>query len=666
MRYILPLAIIFGTISIGNADNELDCLSAEQRLSASLYGQLQRQAYAALGRRDEAFESVDTAEKIDARQRQLRAFFVEQLGHFPERTDLNPHTVRAFDVGGFRIENVIFDSRPNHRITANLYLPISDTPVPGVVVSSGHSRTGKTADYNQRFGIMMAKHGMAALCFDPIGQGERSQILDSDGNPRFHSTTTEHFLIGVGSTLVGRSTAHYRVWDAMRAIDYLISRPDIDSTRIGFTGCSGGGTMTSYVMALDERVACAAPACYLTTFRRLIETIGPQDAEQNIFGQLEFGLDHPDYILMRAPRPTLISATTDDYFDVVGSWQNFRQAKRTYGILGHPERIDLVEMPGPHGVRPQNLATITHWMKRWLLGKDEPVTTEELATRAPNELLCTESGQVLTSLSDERSVFDLNASLEQALAQQRSNIWREDSIESIETKIRQLLKVRDRSQVQPPKARDVGRVARDTYHIDKIVLETDNGSLLPGLTLHPPGPSDDAYLYLHDQGKIGDIEAGDPIANLIDEGHVVITVDLCGQGETASLPRDPLLTDWKSYYLAYLLGQPLLGMRVEDALAAADFVAYYEKERSDPRVVHLVGVGQAGVVAIHAAALQPELFTTVTLRDMPREWSSVVGRDVPAGHLEHAVHGALTLYDLPDLVTLAGEEKVRFEQTSQE
>ena len=123
-------------------------------------------------------------------------------------------------------------------------------------------------------------------------------------------------------------------------------------------------------MALDDRVKCAAPSCYLTTFRRLIETIGPQDAEQNIFGQIQLGIDHPDYVLLRAPRPTLISSTTGDFFNIQGSWENYRQAKRIYGRLGFPERVDLVEVEGGHGVHPQNLATIAQWMKRWLLGRD--------------------------------------------------------------------------------------------------------------------------------------------------------------------------------------------------------------------------------------------------------------------------------------------------------
>ncbi len=673
MKRSLLACAILGILFSGNRGlyreaipDELDCLSAEEQSSSKLYVALQRAAYAALDQRAQRFEGLSTAEEIQAYQADLREFFVKQLGGFPPRTPLNPEVVGTIEADGYRIEKVIFASQPRHHITANLYLPAgaaarSGATVPGVAVSSGHSRTGKTADYNQRFGMMLAKHGMAALCFDPIGQGERSQILDDNGQPRHSGTTTEHFLIGVGSILVGRNTARYRVWDAMRAIDYLVSRPEIDPQRIGFTGCSGGGTVTSYVMALDDRVACAAPACYLTTLRHLIQTIGPQDAEQNIFGQLAYGLDQPDYVHLRAPRPTLISATTDDFFSIEGAWQNYREAKRLYGRLGFPERVDLVEVPGKHGVHPQNLATITHWMQRWLLERDEPVSVVKLTARPPGDLLCTESGQVL-ALPEERSVFDLNASYEAELAQQRKQLWKEKPTDRLVSRIRETIGVRPPDALKPPAFQDLGRVKREKYHIDKLLLRTDSPIPLPALTFHPPAPLDDAYLYLHADGKLGDAERDGPIEALIDDGYAVVTVDLRGQGETSSRARSDLLTDWKTYYLSYLLGKPLIGGRVEDALAAADFVAFYQKERTNPRKVHLVGGGHAGVVALHAAALQPDRFASVTLRDMPRDWASVVSNPTPAGQLDSTVHGALRLYDLPDLVRLAGEEKVRFEQ----
>lgn len=651
---LAPLALLLACVAAEPED--LTCLTDAQRAEAALYGQLQREAGAALDRRAEAFEQLQTSEDIRAYQQRLREFFVRQLGGFPERTPLNAQTVGTIKAEGYRIEKVIFESQPQHHVTANLYLPDGDGPFPGVAVSSGHSRTAKTAAYNQRFGIMLARHGMAALCYDPIGQGERSQILDEAGQPQFSGTTTEHFLIGVGSILIGRNTARYRIWDGMRAIDYLASRPEIDAERIGFTGCSGGGTLTSYVMALDERVACAAPACYLTTFRRLIDTIGPQDAEQNIYGQVAFGLDQPDYVLLRAPRPTLISATTGDFFDIAGTWDNFRQAKRIYARLGRPEQVDLVEVEGTHGVQPQNLAAIAHWMQRWLLERDEPVEAVELDVRSEQELLCTEAGQVLR-LPGERSVFDLNAEYEGELAASRSKLWEESSPEEMAGRVRALLGVRQNDQLQPPTWTDLGRVQRDGYHIDKLVLRTET-SVLPALTFHPPEPRAAAYLYLHEEGKLADGAPGGEIEKLVREGSVVVAVDLRGCGETASDKLDRTLGRWKTYYLAYLLGKPLVGLQVEDALAAAHFVAYYETK--DPREVHVVGVGQAGLAALHAAALRPELITSVTLRNVPRDWSTVVRQTAPLGHLTGTVHGALAVYDLPDLVRLAGVDKVRY------
>jgi cephalosporin-C deacetylase-like acetyl esterase len=653
----MSLGILMFALACGaDPAEDLRCLSEEQAAEAALYPRLQEEAYAALDRRRERYEELKTPEQIRDYQKRLREFFIEQLGGFPERTPLNAKTVGVIEADGYRIEKVIFDSRPNHRITANFYLPDGEGPFPGVAVSSGHSRTAKTADYNQRFAIAMARNGMAALAFDPIGQGERSQILDEEGKPRISGTTTEHFLIGVGSTLVGRNTASYRVWDAMRALDYLESRDEIDPKRLGMTGCSGGGTLTSYTMALDDRVACAAPACYLTTFRRLIETIGPQDAEQNIYGQVSFGLDQPDYVLLRAPRPTLISSTTGDFFDIEGAWDNFRQAKRIYGRLGRPEQVDLVEIEGGHGVQPQNLATITHWMQRWLLDRDEPVEVAPFAVRTEKELLCTESGQVLR-LPGERSVFDLNAEREAELAPMRRKLWEQSSADEMRERVRSLLGVRREAERPAPEWEDVGRVSREDYHIDKVILRTDN-AVLPALTFHPPSPEqDDAYLYLNENGKLGDAAAGGEIEKLLAENRVVVSVDLRGQGETGAGRSDSLLGDWKPYYLAYLLGKPLVGIQTEDALTAAHFVAHYQTEK--PRRVHLVGVGNVGIVALHAAALQPDRFASVTLRDTPQDWASLVGKSMPEGRLTTAVHSVLEVYDLPDLEKLAGGDKVR-------
>lgn len=653
-------AIYFGSATPSRAAEDLNCLAEAERTEHQLYARLQKSAFAALDQRAEKFEALKTPEQIREYQSSLRARMTDNLGGFPERTPLKARTVRTIEADGYRIENVLYESRPHHTVAANLYIPSGKGPFPAVLVSSGHSRTGKTADYNQRFAISMAVNGIAAIAFDPIGQGERSQILTPAGKPQFDGTTTEHFLVGVGSILVGRNTAAYRAWDAMRTIDYLETRPEIDAKRIGMTGCSGGGTMTSYVMALDERVLCAAPACYLTTWRRLLETIGPQDAEQNIFNQLTIGLDQPDYVIIRAPRPTLISSTTQDFFDIRGSWDNYRQAKRIYSALGRPEQVDLVESDGKHGVPLQNLATIVYWMRRWLLDKDEPIAACNYEARPEQDLLCTEHGQVLR-LPGERSVFELNAEYAAELAAKRKG-KKESSGDELRAAVRKLAGVRPLDKITPPVMKDLGRVQREGYHIDKLSLTAPTGSVLAGLTFHPKTPDDDAYLYVHDSGKLGDSEVGGPIEKLVKEGYAVVSVDLSGQGETAGKNRDALLGDWRDFYLAYLQGQSLVGLRTEDVISAAHFVAYYQKKGGAPRKVHVVGVGTAGIAALHAAALEPKLFESVTLRGTPESWESVVKNNAPAGQLDATVHGALRHYDLPDLVRLAGEGKVRYEK----
>ncbi|MEX0818726.1 MAG: alpha/beta fold hydrolase, partial [Pirellulaceae bacterium] len=252
------------------------------------------------------------------------------------------------------------------------------------------------------------------------------------------------------------------------------------------------------------------------------------------------------------------------------------------------------------------------------------------------------------------------------LAEQREKKWSDAPRVKLVIEIGKLLGMRSDGKRsdgkrKPPTYDNVGRIERDGYTIDKLVLKARGDALLPALAFRPSSPAGEVYLYLHDEGKVGDTAADGPVEELVNAGYTVITVDLRGQGETASQSRDALLTDWKTYYLGYLLGRPLVGTRVIDTLDAAYLAGHDLHEGSEARQVHLVGVGQAGIVALHAAALVPERFASVTLRKTPHDWASVVEQDVPSGQLDSSVHGALEVYDLPDLVRLAGEDKVRYE-----
>src|SRR5437016_10220569 len=120
-------------------------------------------------------------------------------------------------------------------------------------------------------------------------------------------------------------------------------------------------------MALDDRIVAAAPSCYITSLERLFATIGPQDAEQNIPGQVAFGMEHADYITLRAPKPTLICTGTQDFFDIDGAWTSFREAKRIYALMGNNERLDMIEYNDKHGFSKPRREAVTRFMRRWLL-----------------------------------------------------------------------------------------------------------------------------------------------------------------------------------------------------------------------------------------------------------------------------------------------------------
>ena len=625
---------------------------------------LNTKAFAALDRRDAAFEKLQSPDDVVKWQRSRRDFFLQQLGGFPKRNSLNAKIVDTIQGDGYRIEKILFESQPKFYVTANLYLPQGPGPFPAVLHPTGHSSNAKSRDLYQMASIVIAKAGCAVLCYDPIGQGERRHFFTDDGTPRF-GTTLEHQLINQACILLGSNTARYMVWDGMRAIDYLQSRSDIDATNIGCTGISGGGTNTSYLMALDARIKAAAPGCYLTGFRSLLSTIGPQDAEQNIHGQLAFGMDHADYVLIRAPQPTLIMAATDDYFEIRGAWQLFRQAKRTFTRLGHPERVDLVEADTKHGFPTQMRVAAANWMRRWLLDNNTTIREGELKVLSDDDLRCTPQGQTL-KLPGARSVFDLNEQWCESFAAQRQQNWQPAAGQAMAlSQVRRLTGAPQLAELPKLKKKHFGSLQRDSYRIEKLAIVSEPGIHLPALLFEPVADDADVpvVLYLNDNGKHVDALPGGRIEQLVRAGSMVLAVDLRGMGETAPEGKrshfdDWIGKDWRESATASLLSKNYVGMRVHDIYQA---VAFLENRLGrDELKLNVIASGQAGVPALHAAALQPELFSGVTLRNSIRSWQDVVQTRVNVKQQTNLVFGALRHYDLPDLVDTLPAGTIKF------
>jgi len=704
----LSIVLYFASaLTVGAADDNLTVLTDQP--GKQLERLLKRRFSEQIARRVAAYERIKSRADCKIWQTERRAFFLRQIGGLPDRTPLNPKIVGVLKGDGYRVEKVLFESRRGHHVTANLYLPAAQGPYPGVLIPCGHSHTGKAAGGYQRMSILLARNGMAALCYDPIGQGERYQSLDFEHDhetfasvsypletphPRVRFLcTTEHTLMGVGCILLGTNTAQYRIWDGMRAIDYLQSRDDILADKIGCAGNSGGGTLTAYLMALDDRIVAAAPACYLTTFRRLIESKGAQDAEQNIFGQIAYGMDEPDYVMMRAPKPTLICASTRDVtFDIGGTWDLFRQSKRFYARLGFPERVELNEADVPHGMYLQHREAIARWMHRWLLGRDkairevdpqtlpDPISDKELRALSEGdwtkeELYCTPDGQVLL-MKGERSVFEINAEIEHTLRVERKVAWDKLNTEQRRQLVRKSIhgggfqplpaRTADSTAAGSPH-KSVGIIQRDGYRIKKIVLAGDENQIaLPGLLFLPETVSKASVLYLHGTSMQAEAQPGGHCEQLVKAGHIVMCAELSGIGETETghdkraYGRGRFGRDVQEIYLAYLLGRSFVGMRTNEVLRWSNDLSRYRSNKN-PLPIQLIATGEAAIPALHAAALEPARFESVRLTGMIRSWAEVVATPESVNQLVNAVHGALRHYDLSDLVELSGKDLVKIE-----
>jgi cephalosporin-C deacetylase-like acetyl esterase len=289
--------------------------------------------------RREQIAKITTREQAEVRQQVVRAKILELMGGTFEKTPLNARVLGATQLDGFKIEKIVYESQPKFYVPALLYIPDAksaeeaNAKLPAIVVAAGHYANGKVSDFI--IASELARNGFAVLSYDPIGQGERLQYPDpaQPGKTLTTGATGEHAEAGLQPTLVGDALARYFAWDGIRAVDYLLSRPEIDPDRIGAYGCSGGGVMTALLTAADRRVKAAGVACYITSYDELLPSIGPQDAEQSTPNFIASGFDLADWVELAAPRPFAIIGTVQDMFPWKGLLASAREARRFYSLF---------------------------------------------------------------------------------------------------------------------------------------------------------------------------------------------------------------------------------------------------------------------------------------------------------------------------------------------
>jgi hypothetical protein len=336
----------------------------------------------------------------------------------------------------------------------------------------------------------------------------------------------------------------------------------------------------------------------------------------------------------------------------------FRETSRLYARLGHPERMALVEADAQHGFSRTLREGMVRWMRRWLLHIDDAVREPEIKALPLENLLCTPKGQAQL-LEGARSVVDFNQELADHWAPRRKKLWEPDQRDKALAEVRRLAGIAPLADLPKPHARAVGKVERQGYAIEKWILEPGPGLWLPALHFKPMQAKGERILYVHGLGKHSDAGRGGPIEQLVLKGHPVLALDLRGCGETGPAPTQRWGGSFPDIFLAYLLGKSFVGMRAEDVLLAARWFA--EADTKEPAPIRLIAVGDAGPPALHAAALEKQLFAHVTLRDSLTTWLPTVRDPTPSGQLVHTVHGALRAYDLGDLLASLPAESVTVE-----
>ncbi len=604
-----------------------------------LVAYLNRIAFAQLQQRAQAVAAVQTQEQAERRKSAVRAKMLELIGGLPEKRGAVP--VRQFgtiDGDGFRVEKIAYQSLPGLYVTADVYVPASGPgPFPAVILTPGHEPTGKLGQYN--WAANLARAGILSLAIDPMGQGERLQHFDPDlGESKVGQGTGEHGMAAFSTLLIGDHVARYFINDGVRGIDYLSARKDVDPARIGAFGCSGGGTATAYLAAMDPRIKVAATACYLTSMQELLPGTGNQEAEQSIPNFLADGFDFGDWVEMAAPIPYAIVSTEDDMFPFAGARQTFEEAKRIYGLYDAADRIQWIHGPGRHGnLGPIGGQIVSFLVRNLKPGAPEP-TFGQFKPAHRDDLLSTPTGQVSTSLGGE-TVESINRKRAQDLIAPKRAATAAD-IRAITGSVAEA--------GAPPSVTVIKSEARDGYRIDTIAMESEPGVTVAGLAGIPDGSAAKPALLYMDSTAKEQLARRPDFEAMVKGGRIVLLLQPRGTPGPATGVQSPLLGPFNLIALrAMMVGKSIVGLRTDDAIRAVNWLA--SRPDVDRSKIAVYGNGPLGVVALHAAALDSRMARVVienSLADYALALNAPLTRNLP----EIALDGVLRKYDLGGLM----------------
>lgn len=620
---------------------------------------------------DEVRAKLKTKADAEAYVADVRKRIAECFGPFPEKTPLNAKVTGKLERDTYTVEKVVFESRPQFFITANLYVPkaAKDKKLPGVVGSCGHSANGKAAEAYQAFAQGLARQNYVVLIFDPIGQGERSQYGHVEKEHRPGVGVGEHLLAGNQQFLVGEFFGTWRAWDGIRALDYLLSRPEVDPKHVGITGNSGGGTMTTWLCGVESRWTMAAPSCFVTTMRRNLENELPQDTEQCPPRAIALGLDHSDFLAAMAPKPVIILAKEKDYFDARGAEEAYRRLKQLYKLLGAEENVSLFIGPTTHGYSIENREAMYRWFNK-ATGISDAKAEPKLVIEKDEDLFAAPKGQVSELKSKTVFAFTKENADVMALKLELRRI-KNAGQPPAETMVERLASLKLPKREGVPDYRILRPVANRKYpklHATTYVIETEKPACAVVYRLsdqahmaRPPKDEGPAVLYvshhsadaeLRDEPLLADLAKAEPKA-------AFYAMDVRGVGESRpdTCGVDQFLKPYGNDYFyaihGLMLDRPYAGQKTFDVLRVLDWL-----KDIGHKEVHLVAKGWGAIPAAFAAVLS-DLVIRVTLKNALTSYHDVASAETYAWPLSSFVPGVLKSFDLKDCYAALEAKKLK-------
>lgn len=551
--------------------------------------ELLRQVASADKRAESAVLAIRTPEELKKQQKQWRELWLDMLGGMPEKTPLQPQVTGRIQGDGFTVDKVLFQSMPGVYVTGYLYLPEDPrfrAPYPALLLVCGHSDTGKLRDRYCHMAVMAVKAGFAVFTPDPYSQGERIQRA---ADYPLSECAEEHASLGARSWLVGWNFARFRIWDAVRSIDYMETRPELDLSKLAIAGCSGGGTMSTYMQAFDDRIKVACPSCYVSSLREVIGERGVHDAEQFFYGQLPRGFNHAVLLAMGQPRVSVMLDTRhSDYFPIAGARSTAALMERFQKNLKIDTPFAIFSSDGPHGLPLCGRTAILSWL--------------EYTVKCEESRYCTVSGS--------RPMLDTEALRQIPDSTPPVPFPEEGRTVTASGQVRDLPGFRSLYTVIAEEAlrlRDTRRI--DRAALPEIVRRRANIRTLADL---PPEPEP----FIHDF-----------------KWWYLSGAEGCS-------------TELHAAILA-VMGRSLVGERAESILRKA----LAERRSNGGKPVPLKAEGVWCIPAAHAFAAEPGLFSEVEFTDPPKSWTEMLCDPDPGkDSFAVTVWGALKEYDWTDLV----------------